>query len=40
MMIEPQKLEYNDRETNPPAIVAYFQESMDDPIDFIVEKMI
>ncbi|XP_012269997.1 transformation/transcription domain-associated protein isoform X2 [Orussus abietinus] len=39
MMIEPQKLEYNDRETNSPAIVAYFQEPSK-PIDFPVEKVI
>ncbi|XP_011505966.1 PREDICTED: transformation/transcription domain-associated protein [Ceratosolen solmsi marchali] len=39
MMIEPQKLEYNDRETNPPAIVAYFQEPSKG-IDFPVEKVI
>ncbi|XP_046480160.1 transformation/transcription domain-associated protein [Neodiprion pinetum] len=39
MMIEPQKLEYNDRETNSPAIVAFFHESAK-PIDFPVEKAI
>lgn len=39
MMIEPQKLDYNDRETNSPAIVAYFQDS-NKPIDFPVEKII
>ncbi|XP_043599030.1 transformation/transcription domain-associated protein isoform X1 [Bombus pyrosoma] len=39
MMIEPQKLEYNDRETNSPAIVVYFQEPTK-PIDFPVEKVI
>ena len=39
MMIEPQKLEYNDRETNSPAVVAYFQEPSK-AIDFPVEKVI
>ncbi|XP_023247442.1 transformation/transcription domain-associated protein [Copidosoma floridanum] len=39
MMIEPQKLEYNDRETNSPAVVAYFQEPMQ-AIDFFTEKVI
>ncbi|XP_033222256.1 transformation/transcription domain-associated protein [Belonocnema kinseyi] len=39
MMIEPQKLEYNDRESNSPAIIAYFQEPSK-PIDFPVEKVV
>lgn len=39
MMIEPQKLEYNDRETNPPAIVACFEEPSKS-IDFLVEKVV
>lgn len=39
MMIEPQKLEYNDRETNPPAIVAYFEDPSKS-IDFLVEKVV
>ncbi|KAL7293008.1 hypothetical protein TKK_0013455 [Trichogramma kaykai] len=39
MMIEPQKLEYNDRETNSPAIVARFHEPHK-LIDFPVEKVI
>ncbi|XP_066597811.1 transformation/transcription domain-associated protein isoform X1 [Prorops nasuta] len=39
MMIEPQKLEYNDRETNSPAIVVYFHEPSK-TIDFPVEKVI
>ncbi|PNF39460.1 hypothetical protein B7P43_G11090, partial [Cryptotermes secundus] len=39
MMIEPQKLEYNDKETPGPAIIAYFQEHSK-PIDFPVEKVI
>ena len=39
MMIEPQKLAYNDRETSSPAIIAYFQEPSK-PIDFPVEKVI
>ncbi|XP_069681279.1 transformation/transcription domain-associated protein isoform X3 [Periplaneta americana] len=39
MMIEPQKLEYNDKETPGPAIIAYFQEHPK-PIDFPVEKVI
>lgn len=38
MMIEPQKLEYNDKETLGPAIIAYFQEHPQ-PIDFPVEKV-
>jgi len=38
MMIEPQKLEYNDKETPGPAIIAYFQEHSR-PIDFAVEKV-
>jgi len=38
MMIEPQKLEYNDKETPGPAIIAYFQEHTR-PIDFPVEKV-
>jgi transformation/transcription domain-associated protein len=38
MMIEPQKLEYNDKETPGPAIIAYFQEHSR-PIDFPVEKV-
>lgn len=39
MMIEPQKLEYNDRETIPPAIVAHFEEGSRS-IDFLVEKVV
>lgn len=39
MMIEPQKLEYNDRETNSPTIVVYFQGPTN-PIDFPMEKVI
>ncbi|KAI4498009.1 hypothetical protein M0802_006833 [Mischocyttarus mexicanus] len=39
MMIEPQKLEYNDRETNSPALVIYFQD-LSKPINFPVEKII
>lgn len=39
MMIEPQKLEYNDKEMPGPAIIAYFQEHSK-PIDFPVEKVI
>ncbi|KAK1124236.1 hypothetical protein K0M31_006611 [Melipona bicolor] len=39
MMIEPQKLEYNNRETNSPAVVVYFQEPTKS-IDFPVEKVI
>ncbi|GFG36813.1 hypothetical protein Cfor_08647 [Coptotermes formosanus] len=39
MMIEPQKLEYNDKEAPGPAIIAYFQEHSK-PIDFPVEKVI
>lgn len=39
MMIEPQKLEYNDRETNSPNVVVYFQ-GLSQPIDFPMEKVI
>ncbi|PSN44253.1 Transcription-associated protein 1 [Blattella germanica] len=39
MMIEPQKLEYNDKESPGPAVIAYFQEHSR-PIDFPVEKVI
>lgn len=39
MMIEPQKLQYNDRETNSPTIVVYFQ-GPSCPIDFSMEKVI
>ncbi|KAJ9592433.1 hypothetical protein L9F63_015849, partial [Diploptera punctata] len=39
MMIEPQKLEYNDKEMPGPAIVAIFQDHPR-PIDFPVEKVI
>lgn len=39
MMIEPQKLEYNERDVASPAIVAYFQEHRK-PIDFPVDKVI
>jgi transformation/transcription domain-associated protein len=39
MMIEPQKLEYNDKETPGPAIIAYFQDHSK-PIDFPVEKVL
>lgn len=39
MMIERQRLEYNDGETNSPTIAVYFQESTK-PIDFTVEEVI
>ncbi|XP_011636974.1 transformation/transcription domain-associated protein [Pogonomyrmex barbatus] len=39
MMIEPQKLEYNDRETNSPNVVVYFQ-GLSQSIDFPMEKVI
>ncbi|KAL0100349.1 hypothetical protein PUN28_019603 [Cardiocondyla obscurior] len=39
MMIEPQKLEYNDRETNSPTVVVYFQ-GLSQSIDFPMEKVI
>ncbi|XP_012223234.1 transformation/transcription domain-associated protein isoform X2 [Linepithema humile] len=39
MMIEPQKLEYNDRETTSPNVVVYFQ-GPSQPIDFPMEKVI
>lgn len=39
MMIEPQKLEYNDRETNSPNVIVHFQ-GPSQPIDFPVEKII
>ncbi|XP_071454988.1 transformation/transcription domain-associated protein [Hetaerina americana] len=39
MMIEPQKLDYNEKETNGPAIVAHFLEHKT-PIAFPVEKVI
>ncbi|KAG8225079.1 hypothetical protein J437_LFUL000058 [Ladona fulva] len=39
MMIEPQKLEYNERETSGPAIVAHFQDHKT-PIAFPVEKFL
>ncbi|XP_058799221.1 transformation/transcription domain-associated protein [Phymastichus coffea] len=40
MMIEPQKLEYNDRETSSPAIVAFFQEptkGIDVPVERVID---
>lgn len=37
MMIEPQKLQYNDRETKSPTIIVYFQGASQ-PIDLPVEK--
>lgn len=39
MMIEPQKLKYDDRETNSPTILIYFQ-GPSSPIDFPMEKVI
>lgn len=39
MMIEPQRLEYNDRDTLPCAIIAHFQDHRD-PIEFPVDKVI
>lgn len=39
MMIEPQKLEYHDRDTPSPAVVAYFQDHRK-PVDFPVDKVI
>lgn len=39
MMIEPQRLEYNDRDTPAPAVEAYFQEHTD-KIDFPIDKVI
>ncbi|XP_032685098.1 transformation/transcription domain-associated protein [Odontomachus brunneus] len=39
MMIEPQKLQYNDRETGSPTVVVYFQGPAC-PIDFSMEKVI
>lgn len=39
MMIEPQKLKYDDRETISPTILVYFLESTG-PIDFPMEKVI
>lgn len=39
MMIEPQKLEYVERDTPPPAVVAYFQDNRS-PIDFPMDKVI
>lgn len=39
MMIEPQKLEYNDRETNSPNVVVFFQ-GVSQSIDFPIEKVI
>ncbi|GAB1859196.1 Transformation/transcription domain-associated protein [Camponotus japonicus] len=39
MMIEPQKLEYNDRETSSPNVIVYF-EGASQPIDFPMEKVI
>ena len=38
MMIEPQKLEYNDKETSGPSILAYFPEHSK-PIELPVEKV-
>ncbi|XP_028982080.1 transformation/transcription domain-associated protein [Diachasma alloeum] len=42
MMIEPQKLDYNDRETSSPSIVAIFidQQNKQSSIDFPVERVI
>ncbi|XP_025986851.1 transformation/transcription domain-associated protein [Solenopsis invicta] len=40
MMIEPQKLEYNDRETNSPNVVVYFQgfsQSIELPMEKVIE---
>lgn len=39
MMIEPQRLEYNDKDAPAPAIVAYFQDHKK-PIDFPIDKVI
>lgn len=39
MMIEPQKLEYNDKDSPQPSVVAYFQEHRK-PIDFPIDKVI
>ncbi|EZA54681.1 Transformation/transcription domain-associated protein [Ooceraea biroi] len=39
MMIEPQKLEYNDRETNSPTVVVHFQGASQ-PIDLPIEKVL
>lgn len=39
MMIEPQKLQYNDRETNSPTVVVYFH-GPSYPINFSMEKAI
>lgn len=39
MMIEPQRLEYNDRDQPAPAVKAYFQEHRD-KIDFPIDKVI
>lgn len=39
MMIEPQRLEYNVKDSPAPAVVAYFQEQRR-PIDFPVDKVI
>lgn len=39
MMIEPQRLEYNMKDSPAPAVVAYFQEQRK-PIDFPVDKVI
>lgn len=39
MMIEPQRLEYNDKESSPPTIVIQFDE-FDRPVDFMIKKVI
>jgi len=39
MMIEPQKLIYNDRETTSPTVIVYFQGASE-PIDFPIEKVL
>ena len=39
MMIEPQRLEYNNKDTPVPAVVAHFQDHRK-PIDFPVDKVI
>ncbi|XP_055697058.1 transcription-associated protein 1 isoform X2 [Phlebotomus papatasi] len=39
MMIEPQRLEYNDKDTPAPAIMACFQDNLQ-PVDFPMDKVI
>lgn len=39
MMIEPQRLEYNEKDTPPSAVVAYFQDHQR-PIDFPIDNVI